>query len=245
VIHPFQHDVEGEAHASHVLYEIFLRYYVLGLRFAGSGYAFHTIGSTMGFRAEPYAMVRGFPRREAAEDFYLLNKLAKVGPILPGGGGVRLLPRRSARVPFGTGRATARIDDELSRGEAFRMLHPKGFRLLALWLEALDAFAAEPDTDRLKARVENHLPWELLSDLGAGEALESARATRPRAGDRRRHLHTWFDAFKTLKFLHGLRDRGLSPLPYEEAAALAPFVDKVYTRGEPRSLLSTLRLQDR
>ena len=63
------------------LYEYSLRYYVAGLTYAQSPYAFHTIGSTMAVNAEHYASVRGFPRREAGEDFYLLNKLAKVGSV--------------------------------------------------------------------------------------------------------------------------------------------------------------------
>ncbi|MDO9516157.1 MAG: glycosyltransferase family A protein, partial [Syntrophales bacterium] len=60
-------------------YELFLRYYVLGLRYAGSPYAFHSIGSTMVCTAEGYATVRGMNKRRAGEDFYFLDKLAKIG----------------------------------------------------------------------------------------------------------------------------------------------------------------------
>src|SRR6266545_39770 len=49
------------------LYEISLRYYVLGLRFAGSPSAYHTIGSTLAVDVDAYAAVRGFPKRDAAE----------------------------------------------------------------------------------------------------------------------------------------------------------------------------------
>ncbi len=34
-------------------------------------------GSSLGVLAPAYAEVRGFPRRQAGEDFYLLDKLAK------------------------------------------------------------------------------------------------------------------------------------------------------------------------
>ena len=64
-----------------LLYELYLRYYVLGLRHAGSPYAFQTIGSTFAIETAAYAKVRGFPKRMAAEDFYLVNKLAKVGEV--------------------------------------------------------------------------------------------------------------------------------------------------------------------
>ncbi|MBN1545769.1 MAG: hypothetical protein JW902_03825, partial [Syntrophaceae bacterium] len=85
-------------------YESYLRYYVIGLYYANSPYAFHTIGSTIVSSAEGYVTVRGIPKRLAAEDFYFLNKLAKIGPIghisettvFPS-------PRLSARTPFGTG----------------------------------------------------------------------------------------------------------------------------------------------
>ena len=56
------------------LYELHMRHYVAGLRLAGSPYAFHTLGSTISVSATAYAQVRGFPRRDAAEDFYFLNK---------------------------------------------------------------------------------------------------------------------------------------------------------------------------
>jgi len=95
-IHPFTHDLDAEGNLPLRLYEISLRYYVLGLEWAKSPYAYHTIGSTMAIDFEAYAQVRGFPRREAAEDFYLLAKLAKVGAIQPGGGAIRLLPRPSS-----------------------------------------------------------------------------------------------------------------------------------------------------
>ncbi len=64
------------------LYELSLRYYVAGMKFARSPYAFHTIGSSMAVSPVHYARVRGFPKREAGEDFYLLNKLAKLGSVL-------------------------------------------------------------------------------------------------------------------------------------------------------------------
>ena len=60
-------------------YEIFLRSYVIGLSYAGSPYAFHSIGSTMACTADGYTGVRGMNRRRAAEDFHFLNKLAKIG----------------------------------------------------------------------------------------------------------------------------------------------------------------------
>ena len=62
-------------------YELHLHHYVLGLAWAGSPYAFHTLGSCISVHVEHYAQVGGVPRRNGAEDFYLLNKLAKTGAV--------------------------------------------------------------------------------------------------------------------------------------------------------------------
>ena len=92
------------------IYELSMRYYVDGLRWAHSQYAFYTIGSCLALSAEHYCKVRGFPKKSGGEDFYLLNKLAKLGgihslddkPII-------ISSRESDRVPFGTGPAVSKI----------------------------------------------------------------------------------------------------------------------------------------
>ncbi|GIR63469.1 MAG: hypothetical protein CM15mP68_1350 [Pseudomonadota bacterium] len=47
----------------------------------GSAYAYPTLGSTISVHAQSYARVRGYPKRNAGEDFYLLNKLNKLHPV--------------------------------------------------------------------------------------------------------------------------------------------------------------------
>ena len=112
VSYAHQRPVDPGLQAAICCYEIFLRSYVIGLSYAGSPYAFHAIGSTIACTAEAYVGVRGMNRRTAAEDFYFLNKLAKIGKI----GTVTnttVFPsaRISERVPFGTGRADAPVHD--------------------------------------------------------------------------------------------------------------------------------------
>ena len=83
LVYPFFHEgSEGAAALAIQLYEFSLHYYVLGLARAGSSYAHHSLGSALAADYRHYAQVRGFPRRRAGEDFYLLNKLAKTGPIV-------------------------------------------------------------------------------------------------------------------------------------------------------------------
>jgi hypothetical protein len=42
------------------------------------------------------------------------------------------------------------------------------------------------------------------------------------AASRLRHLHTWFDGFRTLKLLHALQRSGLAQAPWYEALRTAP-----------------------
>ena len=134
------------------LYEYSLRYYVAGLSFAHSPYAFHTIGSTIAVNAAHYAKVRGFPRRQAGEDFYLLNKLAKVGAIMQLGAETDCEPidiaaRLSDRVPFGTGAAVGKIMELEDPAREFLLYHPSVFGLLRSWLGSLPAIWQSRSSD--------------------------------------------------------------------------------------------------
>ncbi|MFN3695683.1 MAG: glycosyltransferase family A protein, partial [Ignavibacterium sp.] len=51
-----------------ICYEIFLRYHRLGLKFAGSYYDYHTIGSTIVCDVESYIKAGGMNKRKAGED---------------------------------------------------------------------------------------------------------------------------------------------------------------------------------
>ncbi|MEM4247718.1 MAG: hypothetical protein QXH80_00460, partial [Candidatus Nanoarchaeia archaeon] len=75
-----------------------------GLTFAGSPYAYHTLGSAMAFRASAYISAGGMPRKNGGEDFYMLQALRKIGRIgLISNTTVYPSSRISDRVPFGTG----------------------------------------------------------------------------------------------------------------------------------------------
>ncbi len=81
--YPFWHSpgADDSCNLATALYELRLHHYVLGLEYAGSPYARHTLGSCLAVTFKGYASVRGFPKRAGGEDFYLLNKLAKTGPV--------------------------------------------------------------------------------------------------------------------------------------------------------------------
>lgn len=232
LLYPFRHvDVTREA----LEYEISLRYYVAGLRFAGSPYAFHTIGSTLAIHATAYARVRGFPKRMAAEDFYLLNKLAKVGAIRSlHGEPIRLSARASKRTPFGTGRALERAQGREGDPAPLRVYHPDVFSDLGAWLQTLRALAEAGDTaDPADLLAKQIGAWpsadeeRLRVQLDAGGAWAAARIGAKRCrtpATRAKHLHGGFDAFRTLKLIHALRAGGLESIPLREALSEATFV---------------------
>ncbi len=136
LIRTYVHEAAAQVHAEACLrYEARLRHHVLGLQWARSPYAYEAIGSTISCHALTYAQVRGVPSRPAAEDFYLLNKLAKIGEIRTvRGAPMRVSGRVSDRVPFGTGAAltTAVANDQLPR-----CYEPQLFVLLRMTLQAL------------------------------------------------------------------------------------------------------------
>lgn len=190
-------------------YEIFLRYYVLGLRYAGSPYAFPSIGSTMVCTADAYVAVGGMNRRDAAEDFYFLNKLAKFQTV----GSIRATTvypsaRPSRRVPFGTGRRIIRF---LEEGEEEWLLYdPYVFIILKRWLQAMEA---APDRETAEIMIQaGQIDARLLAFLELHQfaaAWSRIRKNVKRREGLQRHFHCWFDGFKTLKLVHFLTDQAL------------------------------------
>jgi len=243
LLYRFRH-VEGddpEAYRAALCYESSLRYYVLGLRFANSPYAFHSIGSTLAVHANAYARVRGFPRREAAEDFYLLNKLAKVGSIVPlSGEPLKLSSRTSFRVPFGTGAAIRRL---LENEESELLTYsPSVFHYLGAWLSALEA-ACEPgnlsrplgEVVRERAMSDPRVdPDRLLGILAHRGDLQSAEAMLlARGNGLRGRMRENFDGFRSLKLIHALRDSGFENLPLAAALEEASFVPPLPAQTAP------------
>ena len=233
VIYRFHHEPCGDyaIDEAHARYEAYLRYYVLGLRHAGSPYAFHTIGSCIATVPTAYAGVRGVPKRQAGEDFYLLNKLAKLGGIHTARSSpITIRARSSLRVPFGTGRATHDIARNI---DTYRIYAPRIFDLLKAWVGALGALddalptraygaVYERASETLDPLARDRLGQALLS-INAPKALSQAAAHSSLVRVRRKWAHDWFDGFRTLKLVHALRDTGLVDIPWHLAITESSF----------------------
>lgn len=204
----FAHDISGrdEETKAIICYEIFLRYYVLGLSFAKSDYAFHTIGSTMLCTPDAYVKVEGMNKRKAAEDFYFLEKLAKIYPM----GEIKSTfvhpsKRSSWRVPFGTGRS---VDRYLSNSrDEYLLYDPKSFVILKTWLEVFfDNLVPNPSS---LIKISNNISPALsdfLSKQDFGNFINKVLLKNNNPNEIEKQKHFWFDAFRTLKLIHYLRD---------------------------------------
>ncbi|NMB81513.1 MAG: hypothetical protein GYA14_06815 [Ignavibacteria bacterium] len=191
-----------------ISYEIFLRYYVIGLAYAKSPYAFHTVGSTMACDHQTYIRVGGMNKRKAAEDFYFLEKLAKVVSINKING-TKVYPsnRTSWRVPFGTGQRMNRF--KAGTHDEYSLFNPELFEILAAWNKIFfsNKRLAGKEYILIAGEIEQGLKrfleinsFEEQWDKILGNAKSESQICKQKK--------TWFDGFRTLKLIHYLRDNG-------------------------------------
>ena len=186
------------------LYEIFLRYWVLGLQYARSPYAFHSIGSTIVTKTDAYLTVRGMNRREAGEDFYFLNKLAKISPIRRiHETAVYPSARISTRVPFGTGAAVEKLLH--NENPAYDLYDPRVFSILKKWLYLMSqAFSFSADRILDMARDIDPGLESFLTLRGFLSVWPKILGNVKDPKTCERQFHGWFDGFETLKLVNYL-----------------------------------------
>ena len=237
LLYPFTHESNDDSlqAASHY-YEGFLKHYVKGLQYAESPYAYHSIGSTIAIDASSYAKVRGFPKRSAGEDFYILNKLAKYGAIkCLNNPIINIEARLSDRTPFGTGPAIQSILEYSAIEEEYLLYDKKVFHYLKLWLKAFPHIwnnisehekLSSEQLDKLLIKSLNKIDpdqnianiiYQCITQLGIQAAIAHSMKHSKDYPSFELHLHTWFDAFRTLKFIHYLRDHHFPSISYKKA----------------------------
>ena len=235
----FEHSVETGLELPTLLYDISLLYYACGLDWAGSAYAYTSLGSTLAINSNHYAMVRGFPRRPAAEDFYLLNKLAKTGRVRRiGQSPIILSGRLSDRVPVGTGPGIAKIQALENPAIEYLFYNPGTFALLKEFQTALASAWQTPEA--LLATGDEIREYCKVMELDQLISEQHQRQGRKTTFDK--FISDWFDGFKTLKFIHFMRDQFLPSVPFSrlgEAPFLAsgPVTDLASRRRQLSSML--------
>lgn len=233
LIYPFTHLASEDLAQASLLYEVSMLYYAAGLQWSGSRYGFPSIGSIIAISPLHYAQVRGFPKRNAGEDFYLLNKLAKVGTITcleaPS---LKIKARLSKRVPFGTGpglRKIMALDNPIAE---YSFYNPQIFVLLQQFLAGFQQlWTADPSAIYTGAVAE-------FCDALEFNSLVTKRKKDIKSEDVfLKFLDDWFDGFRTLKFVHHLRQHYPS-VSFEEIYR-APFVHTLVSLPDTRALLAS------
>ena len=217
----FEHPIKGDEFAPPVYeaiiqYELHLRYYLRSLRFTGTPYAFHTVGSSFAVNAGIYCKEGGMNRRQGGEDFYFIQKVAQRGNFRECTGTcVVPSPRPSARVPFGTGPVVEKL---VSRpGEKLLTYSPGPFTILRTFFSEWDQLYNENALPRL-LQDQAEVLQDFLEEQQFGTALKEIRQNAATPHTFRKRLWRWFNMFRILKFLHYARERGHPDIPVEEAS---------------------------
>jgi hypothetical protein len=204
----YAHDIDGDEDECRAIipYEIFLRYYAEGLKYAGSEYAFPTIGSTTVCDVDAYIKSGGMNKRKAAEDFYFLEKIAKnysIGKI----NSTTVFPsnRSSWRVPFGTGQRVARFFKKTH--DEYQLFDPVIFKILKDWLQLFNSNAVSDPEYILSCSRDIHIElYNFLINQKYPEHWENIIRDAKSDKQLSHQKKIWFDAFSTLKLIHHLRD---------------------------------------
>ena len=245
--HPLDGPLEAKVYEAIAAYELHLRYYVQGLRYARFPHAYHTIGSCIAVRADVYKKQGGMNKRKAGEDFYFLQKIFPLGAFTElTDTTVNPSPRGSDRVPFGTGKAVRAY----STGGKIRTYPLEAFLDLKMLFDRLPA--TDCDEPFLQSDLFDGLPDSMRTFLRAQrftEALAEVRGNTSTAAAFRTRFFRWFNGFQTMKFIHHARDDYYGERAIEaEAGKLLTLLsgrDGGKVGGSTRELLLAYRRLDR
>jgi hypothetical protein len=199
-----------------IAYELYLRYYVAGLRLAQFPFSFHTVGSSMGIRASNYALSGGMNRRKAGEDFYFLHKVFPHGNVhVISDTVVYPSPRMSNRVPFGTGRAMIKWVEGENKQTAY---DPKIFLSLKVFLGMVERLyqCNENEYHHIIGKMPDPIQEFLLQNNFKTTWNELNEKTASLENFKKR-FYQWCTGFVVLKYVHFTRDHYFPNVPIADA----------------------------
>lgn len=247
---PFCHPTEGDEYGPEVYraitqYELHMRYYKHILQSTGFPYAYYTVGSCFGVRAEVYARYGGMNRRKAGEDFYFLNKLfphtafVDVTDTL-----VSPSSRPSLRVPFGTGP----VIHQLIQNPGIDLLtyNPQAFFELKKLFDEVPAFYCVNYNElnsifsTLSPAVRSFLKsqdfFNKIDEIAGNTSTNQAFIKR---------FYLWFDGFKVVKYLNYVHKEFFQKIPVKDAVKIFVEANGNITKDNSEyELLLTLRRID-
>ena len=245
--HPYSGNFDKAIYEGIVAYELHLRCYINGLRYAKSPHAFHTIGSCMAVKSNVYQKQGGMNKRKAGEDFYFLQKIINTGGfndlrntrVIPS-------PRPSNRVPFGTGRA---ISDWLENQSKINMTYnPQIYIELKSLFDSIDLILGSFDQN---SNVDKKQYGEAMDSFLIKNQFElviaNALMNTASLAKAKEKIYFWFNGFRILKFVHYARDNFYPNVSVVAATqwSLTNFYNHQVKQSDTKALLNTIRNQDR
>ena len=243
----FEHPMTDDKNVNEAIvnYEIFLRYYVLGLIYAKSKFAHLSVGSTIVCDVESYVKVGGMNKRKGGEDFYLLNELAKITEIAKISGAIVYPSSRiSERVPFGTG---PRIKRFISGShDEYELYSPKTFELLKSWLEIYYQYLKDDNSisetiEKMK-KINPGISQFLISQKFEKDWNNILKNSRSKSQIDKQKL-IWMDGFRTLKMIHYLRDKGYKNISMFDAVDILLKKNNIFNQIKRSSKIPEFEVQ--
>ena len=231
----FEHPIEGNEYPASVYsgitqYELHIRYYIEGLRYAGHPHAYHTVGSAFCLRAGVYTSQGGMNKRTAGEDFYFLQKIIPLGNyhelnttcLIPS-------PRPSGRVAFGTGPVVRKfMTGEIDSLDSY---NPRVFHDLRKFLSVIPHLYR--GTEKNTLAIYESLPGSIQRNLGDEffNKLKEIRDNSSREETFHKRFYHWFNMFRTLKYINFAHKESYPRINVQKAAS--GFLEKTMPPGMP------------
>jgi len=214
---PFHHQTSPNPQIQTAInqYQQYLHYYVNALKYAQSPYAYHTIGSTMISTIQAYIQAGGIPaKRTAGEDFYFLQQLAKITPILSNFPTIVYpSPRPSNRVPFGTGPT---IKQTINQNTPYLTYHPQTFQQLKQLLHTIKTNLQKTDTEII-TKIHNTQTKQFLTNKKFPQIWQKLQQQNKTPQKIQQAFHIWFDALTTLRLINHLTQTQFPKIPLQKA----------------------------
>jgi len=239
--HPLENAGSSGLYQAILDFELYLRYYKNAFLWTGFPYAYHTIGSVMAVRCDLYQKIGGMNKQKAGEDFYFLEKVIYQGHFTElSTTCVYPSPRKSLRVPFGTGQAVT--DYVEAQQQTLYVFNPRAFHDFRAFIALIpDFYQKQAVFPELPASVRDFLQQNNVQYY-LDESLVHASTAQV---FQKRFFH-WFNAFMALKYLHFARDYYYPNIPVHEAVQWV--LEKLGLNPEHKSsyrLLKDLRYFDK
>lgn len=241
----FEHPISGNEFDSFTYekitqYELYLRYYYQALKFIEFPQVIHTVGSSFAVRADAYCKIGGMNKKKAGEDFYFLQKLLPLGQIreinttkvIPS-------PRPSDRVPFGTGAAIMKWNENETNYLTYNIL---SFLELKKFIQIVPKFHNISETDFNLVISSLHIGiQEFLHQDNFFNDLKNINENSSNLSSFIKRFYNHFNMFKVLKCMNYLAIEHFKHIPIAISAQKLLELKNISYNQNSKELLEAYR----